>query len=55
MSIWDTVAGDNIFFTKNGVLKLLDGESGPVTLEAILLEDEFIQETQSQSPKLINL
>jgi hypothetical protein len=55
MSIWDSVAGDSIFFTKNGIAKLLDGENGPLTLGALLKEDEFIQETQSQSPKLIQL
>ena len=53
MSIWDA-AGDGLFFSKNGVAKLLDGDDGVTpTLDGLLREDEFIQETQAQSPKLI--
>ena len=53
MSIWDA-AGDGLFFSKNGVAKLLDGDDGATpTLDGLLRDDEFIQETQAQSPKLI--
>jgi len=53
MSFWEA-AGDGLFFSKNGVAKLLDGDDGlTATLEGLLKEDEFIQETQAQSPKLI--
>ena len=55
MSFWDA-AGDGLFFSKNGVAKLLDGDEGTdLTLDNLLREEEFIQETQAQSPKLIKL
>ena len=53
-SIWDTAA-ENLFFTHSGVAKLLEAGGSDCSVEALLGEDEIIQEAQSQSPALLEL
>jgi hypothetical protein len=51
--MWDSAAA-SMFFTETGVDKLLS-DPASLTIEALLRENSIIQDTQAQSPKLLEL
>ncbi len=53
-SLWESSAMD-LFFTESGVSKLLDSSDGSLTVENLLQQETIIQDTQAQTPRLLDL